>query len=425
MTQFSYTGISGDGHQLTGSLSANSREEAIAELRKQGARPLMLKESKATKKGHLSIGNKVKSKDIVIFTRELSTMVSAGVALPRALSTLGAQSENKYFKDVVGGITKTVEGGAPLADALAKYPNVFSEVYVNMVRAGEAGGILDDILKRLALQVEKDATIRKKIHSAMAYPIVILTITILAFFGIMLFILPKIGKILKDLGGPNAQLPIYTRIMLSISHFLTGTSITGSIPLVKSIPIIGHLPNVMFFVAAFILASIWFKRYTRTPQGAYRFHALMLRLPIIGPIVMKIAVARFARTFSSLMGAGVSVLESLEVTGKAVGNKVIQKEINDIAIEVKNGKPLGKQLTEAQFFPPIVGQMMTVGEETGKIDQILVKIADFYEEEVDTIIDSLASIIEPIMIIVLGALVGLIAASVMGPIANLSKNISG
>lgn len=425
MTQFSYTSISGDGHEMTGTLAANSREEAIAQLRKQGARPLILKEARIAKKAHISIGTKVKSKDLVIFTRELSTMVSAGVALPKALSTLSAQAENKYFKEVIEGVTKTVESGAPLADALGKYPNVFSEVYVNMVRAGEAGGILDDILKRLALQVEKDATIRKKIHSAMAYPIVILSITVLAFFGIMLFILPKIGKILKDLGGPNAQLPIYTRIMLSISHFLTGSTITGSIPVIKSIPVVGHLPNVIFFIAATVIGSIYFRRYIKTPRGAYRFHSVMLRLPIIGPIVMKIAVARFARTFSSLMGAGVSVLESLDVTGKAVGNKVIQKEINDIAVEVKNGQPLGKKLMEAKFFPPIVGQMMSVGEETGKIDQILVKIADFYEEEVDTIIDSLASIIEPIMIIVLGALVGLIAASVMGPIANLSKNISG
>lgn len=425
MPQFSYTSISGDGHEMTGVLSANSREDAISELRKQGARPLLLKETKKLKKAHLSVGKKIKSKDLVIFTRELSTMVSAGVALPKALSTLGAQSENKYFKEVIEGITKTVESGSPLADALGKYPNVFSEVYINMVRAGEAGGILDDILKRLALQVEKDATIRKKIHAAMAYPIVILSITILAFFGIMLFILPKIGKILKDLGGANAQLPIYTRIMLSISHFLTSSSITSSIPILKSIPIIGHLPNVVFFIAAFIIGSIYFKRYIKTPQGAYRFHSVLLRLPIIGPIIMKIAVARFARTFSSLMGAGVSVLESLEVTGKAVGNKVIQKEINEIAVEVKNGQPLGKKLLEARFFPPIVGQMMTVGEETGKIDQILVKIADFYEEEVDTIIDGLASIIEPIMIIVLGSLVGLIAASVMGPIANLSKNIGG
>jgi len=340
-------------------------------------------------------------------------MISAGVPLPRGLSTLADQTENKYFKEVVNGINHDVEAGSPLADAMAKYPRVFSDVYINMVRAGEAGGILDDILKRLALQVEKDATIRKKIHSAMAYPMVILTVTVIAFFGIMLFVLPKIGNILISLGGPNAKLPVYTQYMLDISHFLIGSSV------------IKGLPNAVLIIGVCFVAMIYIRRYIRTPTGAYKFHGLLLRTPIFGKIIAKIAVARFARTFSSLMGSGVTVLDSLEVTGNAVGNKVIQKEIMEIAEKVRNGQPLGKQFAEASFFPPIVGQMISVGEETGKISEILVKVADFYDEEVDAVIDGLASIIEPVMIVVLGALVGLIAASVMGPIANLSKNIGG
>jgi type IV pilus assembly protein PilC len=274
-----------------------------------------------------------------------------------------------------------------------------------MIRAGEAGGILDEILKRLATQVEKDATIRKKIKSAMAYPIVILTVTIIAFFGIMLFIIPKIGKIFKDLGGPNAQLPIYTRAMLTISDFM-----------------------VHHFIPIAVLGAVtlWvIRRYIRSPKGKFRWHGILLRLPVIGMIVTKIAVARFSRTFSSLMGAGVSVLDALEVTGRAVGNKVIQKELEEISDAVRNGQPLGKQLVNSKHFPPIVGQMMAVGEETGKIDEVLIKVADFYEEEVDAVIDGLSSIIEPFMIIILGGIVGLIAASVMGPIANLSKNIGG
>jgi type IV pilus assembly protein PilC len=311
--------------------------------------------------------------------------------------------ENKYFQTIIASITHDVESGQPMADAMAKFPRAFSDVYVNMVRAGEAGGILDEILKRLAAQVEKDATIRKKIHSAMAYPMVILTITVIAFFGIMLFILPKIGKIIKDLGGPNAQLPVYSRAMLDISDFMR---------------------HNIIFILIIMFGSIWsFRHYIRTEKGKYQWHGLLLRLPIIGNIIAKIAIARFSRTFSSLMGSGVSVLDALEITGKAVGNKVIQKELTDISQAVRNGQPLGKELLEARFFPPIVGQMMTVGEETGKIDEVLVKVADFYEEEVDAIIDGLASIIEPIMIIVLGSVVGLIAASVMGPIASLSKNI--
>jgi type IV pilus assembly protein PilC len=422
MADFAYKAVNNKGQTISGVLTAASRAQAVTSLRSQGSRPISVQEAKA--KGSRTIGKtKVKLKDLVIFTRELSTMINAGVPLPRCLDALGSQMENKTFQDIIDSVRRDVEGGAPLADALGKFPDAFSDVYVNMVRAGESGGILDDILKRLASQVEKDASIRKKIRSAMAYPIVILTVTIIAFFGIMLFIVPKIGKIFKDLGGPNAQLPVYTRAMLDISSFLISSSIMQKIPLINKLPIIGHLPNVLLFIGLAVVGLIYLKRYIKTEKGAYKYHGLLLRLPIIGPIVGKIAIARFSRTFSSLMGAGVSVLDALDVTGRAVGNKVIQKELEEIAQQVKNGQPLGKQLLTAKFFPPIVGQMMSVGEETGKIDEVLVKVADFYEEEVDAVIDGLASIIEPIMIIILGSIVGLIAASVMGPIANLSKQI--
>ena len=422
MAEFTYITLSGD-KQVNGSITAETREAAIASLRQQNIKPLKVQATK-TKRGQINIGKpKVKLRDLVIFTRELSTMVSAGVPLPRALSTLSNQTPNTFFKEVIEGLTHDIESGAPLADAFAKHPTVFSEVYVNMVRAGESGGILDEILKRLATQVEKDATIRKKIKGAMAYPVVILTVTIIAFFGIMLVIVPKIGKIFKDLGGPNAQLPVYTRGMLDVSNFLAGSSILHHIPLLNKTPIINHLPNAVLFIVLFLVFLVYLRRYIKTEKGAYQFHNLLLRMPIFGEVIKKIIVARFSRTFSSLMGAGVSVLDALDVTGKAVGNKVIQRELEEIAVKVKNGQPLGKQLIESKNFPPIVGQMLSVGEETGKIDHILVKVADFYEEEADTVIDSLASIIEPLMIIVLGALVGLIAASVMGPIANLSKQI--
>ena len=402
MPQFSYVSVSKDGRHITGELAAPTREAAVTELRKNGNRPLMIREAKAKKQG-FSLKNKAKLKDLVVFSREFSTMISAGVPLPRSLETLAEQAENKYFKEVITSINHDVESGVALGDAMAKHPKVFSEVYVNMVRAGEAGGILDDIMKRLATQVEKDASIRHKIKGAMAYPMVILTVTILAFFGIMLVIMPKISKIISDLAGPDAQLPIYTRIMLGASGFIQ------------------H--NIIFIIIAIALMIFAFRRYIRSEKGKYVWHKALLRSPIVGNVITKIVVARFARTFSSLMGAGVSVLDSLEITGKAVGNRVIQKELEEIAKNVRNGQPLGKQLLAAGYFPPIVGQMLEVGEETGKIDEILVKVADFYEEEVDTVIDSLASIIEPLMIVVLGGLVGMIAASVMGPIAGLSKQI--
>lgn len=424
MPQFAYTALAKDSRHASGEVNASDRNTAISSLRGQGLRPLTVREIKAKRKsGGISIKNQVKLKDLVVFTRELSTLVDAGVPLPRSLETLADQSENKFFKGIIREVLHDVESGLPLADALGKHPGAFSEVYVNMVRAGETGGILNEILKKLAVQIEKDATIRKKIRSAMAYPIVIMTITIIAFFGIMLFIVPKIGKIFKDLGGPNAQLPIYTRGMLAISNFLVGHSIMHTIPLVNKVPVLGSLPNVAFFIVAFIISFIYFRRWIHTEKGAYKWHGFLLNLPIFGSIIGKVVIARFARTFASLMGSGVSVLDSLEVTGKAVGNHVIRKELEEIAKNVKNGQPLGKQISEAKFFPPIVGQMVSVGEETGKIDEILIKVADFYEEEVDAVIDGLASIIEPIMIIILGSIVGLIAASVMGPIANLSKNI--
>jgi type IV pilus assembly protein PilC len=405
MADFAYKAVNGKGQTISGVVTAVSRAAAVTDIRNQGSHPISVQETR-----HKSIGkgfgaSKVKMRDLVIFTRELSTMISAGVSLPRCMETLGDQFENKTFKEIIGSINHDVAGGTPLADAMGKFPHTFSDVYVNMVRAGEAGGILEEILKRLASQVEKDASIRKKIHSAMAYPLVILTVTIIAFFGIMLFIIPKIGKIFKDLGGPNAQLPVYTRAMLSISNFM--------------------IHNIIFIIVAAAILIFSFRRYIHSESGRFRWHGLLLKAPVLGVILTKIAVARFSRTFSSLMGAGVSVLDALEVTGRAVGNKVIQKELVNIAAAVKNGQPLGKELLNSKYFPPIVGQMMAVGEETGKIDEVLVKVADFYEEEVDAVIDGLSSIIEPFMIIILGAIVGLIAASVMGPIANLSKNIGG
>ena len=423
--KYSYKALK-EGKTVTGVLEGADKEAIVATLTKQGLRPLLVKiDTSKGGAGKLKFGGKkkVKLQDLVIFTRQLSTMISAGVPLARSLSALAADSESPYLREVMNGITKDVEGGSSLGDAFSKYPNVFSDVYVNMVKAGENGGILDEILKRLATQVEQDASIRKKIKGAMMYPIVILSVTVIAFFGIMLFIVPKIGAILLSLGGPNAKLPIYTQVLLNASNFCVHSTIIHAIPLLNKLPILGKLPNLIFIIGILSVGVIYLRRYIKTPGGKYKFHALMLRTPIIKVIILKIAIARFSRTFASLMSSGVSVLDALAVTGGAIGNKVIESELKDAAIEVKNGKQLSEPLSKSKHFPPIVSQMLSVGEETGQIDTVLVKVADFYEEEVSTMIDSLAAIIEPIMIIFLGAGVGLIAASVMGPIASLSKNI--
>lgn len=402
MPKFKYTATK-DNKVVDGVIEASSKEAALKTLGHQDIHATSIK----LQSNRLSLlkkpGGGVKKKDLVVFTRQLSTMISAGVPLNRSLSTLQAQAGSKNFATTISMVSKDIEGGMPLAEAFAKHPKVFNDIYVNMVRAGETGGILDDILKKLATQVEKDATMRKKIKSAMAYPAVIFSITIVAFFGIMIFVIPKIGAIIKDLGGPDAELPVYTQFMLASSDFMRS--------------------NAVIILIVAIGGGVMLKRYIATPKGKYRFHAFLLKVPIIRTIISKIALARFARTFASLMAAGVAVLDALEVTGSAVGNKVIEAELKEAAKEVKNGKQLSQPLAKSKLFPPIVSQMIAVGEETGQIDVILLKVADFYEEEVDATIDALSSLLEPIMIVFLGAMVGMIAISVMGPISSLSQNV--
>jgi len=400
--QFTYKALRKDNAAVNGTIEAADRNAAIAALSHQGLHPLLVSEAAGSKK-RFGFGRSVKTSDMVIFTRQLSTMISAGVPLARGLSTLEDSPSTPYFREVLGKITKDVESGTSLGEAFGKFPGVFDEVYVNMVKAGEEGGILDDILKRLATQVEQNASIKKKVKGAMTYPTVILGITVVAFFGIMFGLMPKIAKILADLGGPDAKLPIYTQVLLDISHF--------------------SRKYAYIVIPAMVLAVWAVRRYIQTPKGKYRFHALMLRTPIVKTLITKVAIARFSRTFASLMSAGVGVLDSLAVTGGAIGNKVIEKELADAAVEVKNGKQLSEVIAASPHFPKIVSQMLAVGEETGTTDTVLIKVADFYEEEVATAIDSLASIIEPVMILFLGAGVGLIAASVMGPIASLSNNV--
>ncbi|MFI5212418.1 MAG: type II secretion system F family protein [Candidatus Saccharimonadales bacterium] len=410
MPKFLYTAATSKSKIITGVIDASDRSSVIDALNKQSLRPISIKEGSSKQTagssfGALFGGNKVKSDDLVMFTRQLSAMVSAGVPLLRALNSLQQHTESETLKKLLSAIIKEVEGGAQLADALSKYPNTFSDVYVNMVRAGEAAGILDEILKRLAMQQEKNATIRKKVKSAMTYPMVLIVITIIAFFGLMLFVIPQIGKILLDLGGPNAKLPALTLGMLAISGFMT---------------------SYWFIVLPVAIGGVYgLLRYIKTPAGKSVFHHLVLKVPGVKGIIIKVAVARFARTFSALMGAGVAVLESLRVTSRAVGNIVYEQALVEAADAVKQGATLSSVIEKNPLFPAIVAQMLAVGEETGQTDTVLVKVADFYEEEVDVAIDGLSAIIEPVMIVIMGSMVGLIAASVMGPIAGLAQNIQG
>lgn len=405
MPDYLFSAHDASGSIQKGTISAHDEAAAFASLRGRHLEPFLLKP--AEKSGGLSMnialpgGGKVPTKDLVIFTRQFSTMVSAGVPIMRALVLLKEQSESAVLKKAVEQVVEDVQSGRTLSEALAKHPKVFSPIYVNMVRAGEAGGILDDILKRLAFQQEKDAAIKGKIKAAMVYPSVIGAVTLIAMFVLMTFIVPKIGNILVSFG---TQLPIYTRILLAVSNTMKTPAFLLSV-------LIG-LP----------VLTVVFRRWKRTPKGRYAWHSLLLRMPIVNVIIVKTAIARFSRIFASLLSAGVSIVDAIDTTADAIGNAVIEKELKDCAKAIQTGSQLSKELEKSKHFPPIVAQMMAVGEETGKTDEIIIKIAEFYEEEVDAAVSALSSVIEPVMIVVLGCMVGLIAVSVFGPITQIESS---
>lgn len=408
MPKFEFTAVNREGKTIKSSLESTNRTSAISTLGSQNLKLVDLKEVDGDKRDNQLTGFKrgVKSDTLVMFTRQLSAMISAGVPILRSLNSMAQYTDSKVFKAAIGDVSRRIESGESFGDALSAHPNIFDDVYVNMVKAGESAGILDDILKRLALQQEKNATIRKKVKGSMAYPVVLISITIVAFFGLMIFVIPMIGKTIKDLAGEDAELPALTQAMLSISNFLIA---------------------YWYIIFPVMGISIWaFMRYIKTPNGKRNFHYFLVKAPIISPLIKKISIARFTRTYSALISAGVSVLDALDVTAKAIGNKAYEDSLAVIGKKVQNGEVLSRLIGEDVFlYPPIVGQMLAVGEETGQTEMVLVKVADFYEEEVDTAISSLSSIIEPVMIVLMGSMVGLIAASVMLPITGLANQIKG
>lgn len=403
--KFTYTAINRRNQIVKGELDAVSPEEALKSVKSLGYRPIEVKRaSKSNSFFSLQAGgNKVKPDELAIFTRQLSAMITAGVPLLRSLTALGGKGKNKIQRTALD-LVREIKGGTSLADALSSHPDVFNDIYINMVRAGEAAGILDDILNRLALQQEKTSSMRKKIKSAMAYPVVLIVITIGAFFGLMLFVIPEIGEILTNLSDGKGELPMITQIMLKISGFFTN----------------------FWFIVFPVLGGGFFAitRYIRTPRGKKKFDRILLKLPIVSTLISKITIEQFTRTFSALMGAGVSVVNALDITSKAISNTVYRQALASAIEDVKNGEQLSSVLAQqSNLWPEIVIQMMEVGEETGSTDTSLIKIADFYAEEVDLTINQLNSILEPVMIVIMGAMVGVIAISVMGPISSLSQNV--
>lgn len=403
MNSYKYTAISSDGKKHTGTVTAVDKDAARDLVQKKNLK-LISVESAQKFSFNMQIGEpKAKSKDRVVFTRQLSTMVSAGVPLTRSLATLQKQTESNGLRIMLPVIIKDVESGKSLAEALGRYPKTFDAVFTNMVKAGEAGGILDDILDRLATQQEKDAEIKGKLKSAMTYPLVVLSITSVAFIYLMTSVIPKIGQIVTDIGGKDYEPPIYTQVLLGVSNIMVNYGI--------------------FLLVGFGIGGFLAWRFFHTPKGRPIFDKMLLRIPVLGKVFAKVAIARFARIFSSLNAAGVAVLESLHVTGQALGNEAMREVIENAAKDVKNGKPLSEPLSQSKYFPPVLSQMVAVGEETGDIETVLTKLADFYDREVDDVAASLTSIIEPLMIVVLGSIVGVIALSVFGPISQLTQTL--
>jgi len=404
MAEFSYTARSASGAMQKGTIDAHSKEAAFASLRARHLQPLIVKP--LAKKVSLNMNLKlpgssgIKTKDLVIFTRQFATMVNAGVPMTRSLATMKDQTESPMLKAVLEQVSTDVQGGMSLSAALGKHPKAFSEVYVNMVRAGETAGILDKIMNRLATQVEKDSKIKGKVRGAMIYPAVICLVAVGAVGFLMVSIVPKITSILTQNGG---KIPPQTRLLMGISNFLL------------------HDWVILFLII--IALAVGLRLFIKNPKGKLLFHQFQLKMPIFGPIIVKVNVARFARTFSSLMGAGVSVIESLQVTAGSLNNLVVKNALLQAVGDIKNGRSIADSLSEAKVLPKILVQMAAVGEETGQMDTVLDKVAEFYEEEVDTVIASISSIIEPVLIVFLGGVVALIAASVIGPLTNLESSV--
>ncbi len=399
MSTYSYTARPSGGNQTTGQIQGDSKAAVAAELRRRGLTVLSLEEKKGLPDlSELLEGfTQIKLRDKVIFSRQFATMINAGLALLRALYILEAQTENPRFRKILSMVRQDVEAGMPLSDSLEKHPVAFDRLFVSMVRAGEVGGVLDQTLERLATQLEKDDSLRRSVKSAMTYPILIGVFAIVVLFALTIFVIPVFGAMYNDLGG---QLPLLTRIMVAASDFLRG----------------------FWFVVfpAMFLIIYGLKRLKNTKVGRETWDKTKLRLPMkLGPIVQKIAVSRFSRTLATLVSSGVPILQAIEITGRTSGNTVIEYAMEGVKENIKAGDSIARPLEKISVFPPMVTQMIAIGEETGALDTMLHKIADFYEDEVDAAVKSLTSILEPIMMIFIGGIVGLVVVSMYLPIFNL------
>ncbi|MCU4184832.1 type II secretion system F family protein [Acidiferrimicrobium sp. IK] len=403
-TTFAYKVRNSDGKVLTGTLDADNTALVANKLRAMGYTPIAIDQKAAVSfKTEITIpglSNRVKLKDLSVFCRQFATMIDAGLTLLRSLAILAEQADNKYFGKIIDEIRLDVEQGLSLSQALAKHPKHFSNLFVAMVKAGEASGSLDRTLLKLADTLESQVELRGKIRSAMAYPVAVLCLVMLIMAAMLLFIVPIFSKMYKDLNG---TLPLPTRIVIGVSHVLT-----------TSLP---------FVIVGAVISGYLLRRWLKTDTGRAAWDRTKLRIPVFGKLVQKTAMARFAGTFSTLLRSGVPLLDALDITKETVNNTVIANGLEAVAEGAKQGESLTQRLPDHPVFPSMVVQMMSVGEETGALDDLLARIAIFFEQEVSATVDALTSLLEPIMIVVLGGAVGTMVISLYMPMFNIIKLI--
>ncbi len=399
MPSYEWKGRDRDGKTQSGVLIGDSKDAVIAALRRQQIVVTTVKE-KGKEIALPKFGGGIKSKEISIFTRQFSVMIDAGLPLVQCLDILGQQQTNKGFQKIILQVRQDVEAGSSLAEAMRKHPQAFDDLYVNMVAAGEAGGILDTILQRLAAYIEKAVKLKSQVKSALVYPVAVVTIAVIVVYVILWKVIPVFASLFEGLG---AQLPWLTNVVVAASRFIG---------------------NFWWLIFAIVFATIFaLQQYYRTEAGRYQMDKLLLKTPVIGILLRKIAVARFCRTLGTLLSSGVAILESLEITARTSGNAIIEEAIMQVRKEVEEGKTIAEPLARTEQFPPMVCQMIGVGEQTGAMDTMLSKVADFYEDEVDAAVAGMMALIEPIIILFLGVVIGVIVIAMYLPMFTLISQI--
>jgi type IV pilus assembly protein PilC len=399
MATFKYVAKDAGSRNVTGKIVADNQQAVIEELRK---RNLTIISVTAVKEGGLTkisfVSKKVSSDDLVIFTRQLATMIDAGIPILQCLEALQEQMTQPSFKAVISSIRDDIQVGSSLSAGFAKHPNVFDTLYINMVKVGETGGVLSQILDRISGYLEKSLKLQRKVKSAMVYPAVVVTMAIIITTILLVKVVPTFSEIYSSF---DQKLPAMTQMLIDISNFLK--------------------TYIIFIVAGLVLLSFLMGRYYKTDQGRLMIDRAILKLPIFGDLIRKVAISRFSRTMATLMQTGVPILESLDIVGKASGNKVIEIVVNNVKNSVREGESIATPLTKSGVFPPMVTRMISVGEKSGKLEQMLGKVAEFYDDQVDAIVSGLTSIIEPVIIGFLGIVVGFIVISLFLPIINITR----